>query len=244
MKVKDIYLAGHGSVALELPIIVRETPFLPELPPVKTKELKARMSVKKAVNIPEKLSLDSDIWKETEYLPFDGYSRVIGERPEAAFKLLWDDNGLYVMAKVNRAFCSNPDKVGSGVTDSVRVYITERACTDYLKFWDEVRGIKGNNDNIKFYPEDKNFPDGKRNTNLPEKCTAFSSSAEDGWTACAFIKFDLPHSEGDIIGLNVELNVANKEGLRIAHMNIGDKCDGDCWFNVRMSDLVFVRLEK
>lgn len=60
----------------------------------------------------------------------------------------------------------------------------------------------------------------------------------------AYIKFDLPHAEGDIIGLNVEMNVVNKEGTRVAYMNMGDKRDGDCWFTLRMSDLVFVRLGK
>lgn len=244
MKVKDIYLAGHGTVALEMPIKAREDPFLPELPPVKNKELKARMTVKKAEDPPEKLGIDSELWNKAELLPFGNAGRIIGERPDAGFKLLWDDKGLYVMAKVNRPFYSNPDQTSSGFTDSVRVYITEKPYTDYLKFWNEVRGIPGHCDNVKFYPEEKNFPEGKRNTNLPEKCTAFSTSDENGWTACAYIKFDLPHAEGDIIGLNVEMNVVNKEGTRVAYMNMGDKRDGDCWFTLRMSDLVFVRLGK
>ena len=59
----------------------------------------------------------------------------------------------------------------------------------------------------------------------------------------SYLKFDFSHSQGDIIGLNFEVNGVNSSKTqRIFHFNLGDKRDGDCSFTKRMSDLVFVEL--
>lgn len=217
MNVKDIYLLGHGTVALEMPIRPRKEPYLPKgkvLPPI---EARAELTIPKAYAAPDLHDPLSSTWNGCEWRPVDG---GLSYRPTveglAEFKAMWKEDCLYLNVRVNRPFHSNPARVSSANCDCVRVYLTDRAITDRNKVWPELEQHEGYYSNIKLYAEEKEYL-GQRFCTMGGRgnCECGSLVQESCHYLTACIRLGSKHVAGDRIGLNIEVDcVSDPQGSR------------------------------
>ncbi|MBE6592188.1 MAG: MBL fold metallo-hydrolase [Ruminococcaceae bacterium] len=206
MRVKDIYLHGHGTFRLELPIKARIEPFLPKVEALPEIEKKAEMEIpfsEAAPDLDDPLSgsWDCDKWREIN-------GKIIDNRTpcKSYYKAMWRDNELYLNIRVDKSFVSEPDKWSSAWCDTARIYFTDEVVTDRNVTWSDIEDDQKGYSNIKIYAEEKNCG-GKKIKNLGAGNACRSSFlVEDGrfyLTAC--IQMPSVHKKGDMIGLNIEV---------------------------------------
>ncbi|MBQ9543866.1 MAG: hypothetical protein IJV00_01915, partial [Clostridia bacterium] len=162
---------------------------------------------------------DDPVWNASPLMEANcDYWREPGPDGDTAyFRLLWDKNTLYINARLNKTFVSDPGRHGSLNCDCVRVYLTERPVRDTLTLWSDFTPDPGFLDNVKFFPEAKNIGGNDVFNTLPERSESRSFVDEKGFSVCAALKFAGKHSAGDIIGFNVEFNGVRAPGTRRAY---------------------------
>lgn len=211
MKVKDIYLHGLGTVALEMPIPVRDTPFLPQVPPQLPLELKTELVIPMAKAEPELDDPYSSAWDGCEWLEINGRIHYDKIGCRSFCKILWKDDSLYFNVRVEKPFVSNPDRYSSAHCDTARIYLTDEAVTDRNAMWSDREENPGNFFNLKIYPEEKNFG-GKRVRNVGGRGDCISSYLVENerfyMTAC--VKMGRQRHSGETVGVNVEVTCVNE----------------------------------
>ena len=218
MKIKDIYLMGHGTFSLELPIKARPEPFLPKLEPLPVVEVKKELEIPYAELVPDINDPLGESWGAVEFKEFD---RVVDQRTPAKsfYKAMWRDDKLYLNIRVDKKFVSNPDRISSAQCDTARVYLTDKPITDHNLTWCEAEDEEGNYSNIKLYAEEKNYGDKKiLNLGAGDNCVSSYLVEDDRFYLTACIKMGSIHKKGDIIGFNLEVaGVADPQGRRTHH---------------------------
>jgi len=206
MDIKDIYLHGHGTVALELPITARAEPFLPkhsELPKI---ELKAELSIPHTDLTPDINDPLGESWSGSEYKKIEGRVLQEGEPFDSFYKAFWRDDKLYVNVRVDKRFISTPDEVSTTKSDAMGLFFTDRAITDRYVFWSDLTSEVGNYVNLRVYGEEKNHCGKKiKNLGAGDNCRS-SYLIEDGrfyLTAC--IQMGSVHKKGDVVGFNIDV---------------------------------------
>ena len=141
MDIEDIYLHGHGTVALELPITARAEPFLPKLRELPKIEVKAELSIPHTDVIPDINDPLGEGWNAVEYKRIDG--RIFENKIsfDSFYKVLWRDDKLYVNVRMDKEFVSDPDKIRSAEGDVVRVFLTDKPVVDRNTTWRDLEGV-------------------------------------------------------------------------------------------------------
>ena len=207
MHVKDVYLAGHGTVAIELPVSVRKTPFLPSVPVVPDKERKGRIRIPRAPEQWIPLSPEDPFWQELAYRPVDGMTHRTP--PPIFYKIAWNSEYLSFAVRVEKPFISDPERYSCGNCDCVRLDLTETAVTDPFLSWDEISNEKGAFANLKFFPEKKKLPKGEASCTDSELGECICVFEENAYTMYCRVKLALPHRAGDVMALNLEIDGIN-----------------------------------
>jgi hypothetical protein len=206
MKVKDIYLAGHGTFSLELPIKERTEPFLPRLEPLPEIEAKKELEIPYTDAVPDINEPLGEGWKGCEYKEIK--EKLFGGKIpcKAFYKAMWKEDKLYLNIRVDKKLITRPDKISSMECDAVRICITDEAITDRNLTWKDVEEKAGNFSNLKIYPEEKNYKTGKIiNLGGGDDCVSSYLIENERFYLTACIKMGSIHKKGDLIGFNLEI---------------------------------------
>ena len=228
MRVKDIYLAGHGDFSLEMPIKPRKEPFIPDIASVPPRPLIADATFVRAVTAPS-LEPSDPAWDASpEYeANFDLWPKPGPGGDSAAFRALWDEDALYLKMRFNKKdFVSDPRNFGSDNSDCIRLYLSEIPVTNRMDFWEDHAGDPRFIAKLKFFAEEKNVNGETVLCTDAERCASELYRDPDGITVCARVKFSLRHSAGEIIGFDLEFNGVREPGsLREYSLNFVDRKD-------------------
>ena len=212
---EDVYLAGHGSVSLEMPIRARVAPFLPKIEKPVPKELEGEIVVPRAAAAPE-LDPAAPAWEDA--IRLDAVNDVNPAKGEGAgndsafAKLLWADNALFMLLRFNKKIVFDPERHGSTNCDCIRAYITESPVTDPFTDWSVFRGDPRFENRLKFFPEPKTFSGTAQESSAPELCTSRVFTDGKGFTVCAKRSFSDRRSSGGLISVGVEFNGVREAG--------------------------------
>ena len=226
-RIEDIFVSGHGTVSLEMPVRARKEPYLPELCEVAPKPLVPAYSIPLAEREPL-LEKSDPIWK---YQPLIGGLVNVEKSPgfvfDPHFSLLRHDGKLYMRLVFDKPPISDPFNFSSLHTDCVRLYLCERAVRDPFDLWLDHEDDPAYVPNLKMYAENKNIRGQLQNNTDPERCTSKSFITDGGFEIFASFSFALPHESGDFISMNLEFNyIAEKNGRRTASYSFTDASDG------------------
>jgi hypothetical protein len=206
MKIKDIYLMGHGTFSLELPIKARPEPFLPKLEPLPEIEAKKELEIPYTDAVPDINEPLGEGWKDCEYKEIK--EKLFGGKIpcKAFYKAMWKEDKLYLNIRVDKKLIPRPDKISSMECDAVRICITDEAITDRNLTWKDVEEKAGNFSNLKIYPEEKNYKTGKIiNVGGGDDCVSSYLIENERFYLTACIKMGSIHKKGDLIGFNLEI---------------------------------------
>ena len=226
MNVKDIFVAGKGTVWLEMPIKPRKNPDLPKIVPVVEKTGKENVVIPRASAAPS-LDPSDPLWYqgvpvELSHSMYEYSAQMYIDTPKGlklgagddrvSARILWSGNSIYMRVSGKKATFSDPDHYRSADSDSLRLYLCEDVVMDPWTYWSEKADDPAWVDNVKFYYEPKNIGGEKRFTTCPGRSEAVGFCREDGFDIC--LRFDLarPHESGDLISLNLEFNGVREKG--------------------------------
>ncbi|MBQ9544858.1 MAG: MBL fold metallo-hydrolase [Clostridia bacterium] len=213
---KDIFVAGQGTVSLEMPIRARKKPCLPALPDVPSKPLTASLAIPKCDRAPE-LDACDPLWASE---PLVGGLTLVEKREEVffdpKFALLWHDNKLFMRLVFDKPSLSDPVNFSSLRSDCVRLLLCEKAVNDPFALWVEHENDPAFVPNMKMYPELKNIRGTLQNNTDPERCSCRSILTDKGFEIFASYGFVLPHESGDLISMDLEFSYLTEKNARRA----------------------------
>ena len=138
----------------------------------------------------------------------------------ANFKVLWDENYLYVYADVTDADL-NKDSDQVHEQDSVEVFIDETN-SKTLEYNDATKQYRINYENAHSFNGDKC---------VEENETTFAKVTDTGYIVEAAFKWtEITPKEGDYIGIELQVNDADSTALRIGTVTWNDTTN-QCWSN-------------
>ena len=207
MDIKDIYLHGHGSVSLELPITERDEPFLPRLDKLPQIEKKVELSIPHAELAPDINDPLGESWSGVEYKKIDGRVLQAGKPFDSFYKAFWKDDKLYVNIRTDKKFVPNPHKVSTTQSDAVGLYFTDKVITDPNLFWGDFMGEVGYYVNIRVYGEEKEHGGKKiKNLGAGDNCSSSYLIEDDRFYLTACIQMGSVHKKGDLVGFNIDVS--------------------------------------
>lgn len=210
LHVQDVYLAGEGTVSLELPIALRENPRIPPIPP-RCREKVAEYSFPKALRGFSWQDPNSDAWALSKAIE-GSYFYSNRETGECQIRGLWSEEALYLKVQLDQAlYPSTPQKVGTGDSNNIRIFVTEEVVTDFFCEWKDCPK-EGFVSYLKFYPDEKNWKGRSTQCTMEGFESFLFCKKENGYTFCLAFPWEKSHQAGDLIGVNVEVSIANKEG--------------------------------
>ncbi|MBQ9544857.1 MAG: MBL fold metallo-hydrolase [Clostridia bacterium] len=213
--VRDVYLAGHGNVSLEMPIRARETPYLPETVPPEKRDLTPELVIPRAACEPT-LEKEDPVWDDVAAHEAKNDLNVLvrpGPGPDSAgFKMLWKENSLFLRLDFRKKIVSDPSRHGSSNCDCVRFYLAETPTSDPYLAWSDFKTDPGYISDLKLFPEAKIFGDKNLMNTHPDRCESRAYVDENGAVILAKISFASPHKSGDLIAFNVEFNGIREAG--------------------------------
>ena len=186
--VKEIYLAGDGTLALPLPIGVTENPRAPFTPAVRPKDW------------PQEPVKPSDKELDVANCPEDFFAAdaprtldvLFNHRSEqkATLQMLHHGDSLYLQVTLyNSAFADNPDQTGTGLCDAARIYFAPTLVEDLYLNWEDTAHL-GNFKNLHLFPHPKKVQEGLAYNTRPDFCQSHAYHFPGGCRLVA--KFPLP----------------------------------------------------
>ena len=226
LDVKDCILSDFGTVCLPMPIRPSVAPYFP---PASShlKKTDPGYVIKRAPEGFDFHDADSAVWKGAER--FDLLPEFTAKKRDdvsSSVRMLWDDGALYIRAEFFKPVLpSDPQRVSTTDCNNMRIYFGEKPFLDYYADWNAVRG-EGVTEKLMLYPEIK--PAFKAFTDQPDFCDAKSRYVPGGYVVTAKLPLVLPHSEGDLVSINVKASAVDEAGKgRSACMSMLDYDDAN-----------------
>ena len=219
MRVRDIYVAGNGTVWLEMPIKPRTEPFLPELSDPEPRTGKVDLVIPRAASAPA-LDPSDPRWSDAEELDLKyvlyndppGYVSKGQGSDKARAAVLWHGDSLYMRFTVDKKTFSDPDRRSSIDSDCFRVYVCEDVVDEPWTVWQKGEGDPAWVPNLKLYYEPKNIDGEKLLTTCPQRCDCVPFVREDGYEIFARFRFARHHESGESVMLSFECNGVREKG--------------------------------
>lgn len=200
--VEDFYIAGEGTVALPLPLSVRETPNKGFLPKERNRPVELSFSVPYAHTLPDLNAVEDPAWLQAPERPFSTVLTQADPSARVTYRLLWQEQALYLQARYTKnAFVPDSKNTASHLCNLLKLYYTDRAYTDVLCTWEEVTDLSAFQ--IKMYTHDKQT-DGAYTH--PELCRVVRHPVEGGFVFNCRIPFRQEKQAGDTVGFVLEAN--------------------------------------
>ncbi|MBQ9544856.1 MAG: MBL fold metallo-hydrolase [Clostridia bacterium] len=227
MRVKDVYLSGHGDFSLEMPIKPRVEPFLPEVG-FPDRKIVPDAEFFRAPSAPS-LDPSDPVWDcSPEYQAlYDHWPKPGPEGDAGSFRALWDEDALYLKIRFDKKLVFDPTRFGSGDSDCINLFMTEYPVTGRMDFWEDHPGDPRFVEKLKFFAEEKTIGGVGRICSDTVRCESRHYPDPDGLTVCARVKFSSKRSPGDVIGFDLEFNGVRAPGApRSYSLNFVDREGG------------------
>ncbi len=245
LHVKDIYVAEFGHTPCEMPIKPRSTPYLPDASDIPEFTDKLSFECHKADTSPCIDDPFDPSWNTAEERSLEkGWVRDGLIRVGGTYKMLWNEESLFINVRLDKRLVSDPNKYSSADSDVLNVYITEEAVRDRFILWRNKellpKCIKG----CKVYPEYKNVNGERMLNSMPEICRSSFRQESDCFYLCAEFSFSDKKKPGDVIGVNFEFTgIAEQGGKRTHNINLIDDYE-NYWsaYWHKPSSLAFIKL--
>lgn len=208
LHVKDVIMAEQGTRRLEMPIRASVAPFFPDCG-FADREAVPQAFLKKASSEPE-LSPSDPRWEESAVYSLAPVKDPSREGVGSA-RILWQEDALFLRFEANcRFYPCDKDCISTAKSNNLRVFLSEGVSTRRFDRWNRFKEEDGFIDYLKFYPEEKSFPQGRSFCSREDLCQYRVVADGEHFSLCARIPFVRAHHKGELIGLNLELTAVDE----------------------------------